>query len=360
MAATDTTTSQILLIADTDGVEPQRIEITGLPSEILAGLPPEDRGAVLGQMLEIGAAALLHGTSTSLLASFDAQIERHVAGMEGHSSEFIAGLSAMGEALKTNLDAHLQRALADFSERSGRTVGDLNAAAQSLVTAKSAQARMSNPRGLDYEAAVAPHLDAFFAPAGDIVESVGGSVGALPRNKKGDWLISLDAGQGRTRRIVFEAKDRPGSRLTGPDGVIAYIDEAMENREAQVGVLVCASMPPELRDVGLRLIGMNRLIVHFDPETGDPMLLRFAAQIARALAMAHREDDDSAVDLLAVQQCVERLRDILDAAREIKRGGQEAARGAERVLTSFERLMSSADSEITALSQALAAPDPEA
>jgi hypothetical protein len=103
---------------------------------------------------------------------------------------------------------------------------------------------------------------------GDIVEATGGTPGLDGKNKKGDFVVTLNPESvgGRDRRVVIEAKDRPSQKLSGKTGALTYLTEAMENRAADAGILVCSTGVPALTGHRLRVYAGNRILVRYDKD----------------------------------------------------------------------------------------------
>lgn len=122
----------------------------------------------------------------------------------------------------------------------------------------------------------------------------------------------------------------------------------MANRDAQVGVLVCATPTPALASQRLRLYGADQILVLLDKDDPDMLALGIACQLARALA-GRPESGGEEVDATLVADSVTRLREILDAASEIRRGVQEAARGIKRIEAAHDALSADATEVIERL-----------
>jgi hypothetical protein len=210
-------------------------------------------------------------------------------------------------------------------------------------------------KGLAYEEQIHPVLESAYAGHGDIVEATGGTPGLDGKNKKGDFVITLNPETlgGRDRRVVVEAKDRPTQKLSGKTGALTYLTEAMENRAADAGILVCSTAVPALADHLLRVYSGNRILVRYDKDEGDTLALEIACQLGRALAArAHGAEDKLNVTLLAAK--IERLREVIEQARAIHGGALEAKRGIRRVDEAYETMRREARALIHELEDRLA------
>lgn len=219
------------------------LEITGAAADAAAQAVEDGRDLAefVTQMLHVGAMVLLHGANVSVVDAVTRELRR---------------------------SQESQQAL------------------------RAARNRMS-AKGLSFEELLAPVLDSAFAPYGDIVEDTSGTPGPDGRDKKGDFTVTLNPSTvgGAGRRIVVEAKDKPGQRLTGKDGALTYLDDAMRNRQAAAGVLVCATPTPALAEQRIRVYPHSRILVLLDKEAPDPLALEVACHLARTMATQATDAD---------------------------------------------------------------------
>lgn len=259
------------------------------------------------RMLEIGGSVLCSGGRLDLLDAVEERVERLLTGLDAHAD-------------------HLGR------------VRDLTDTAPA--------------KGQRFELLAGPILERCFAPFGDIVEDTTHSPGADGTSKKGDFTITVSPtpNAGPTR-IVVETKDRPTLKLTGRDGALTALDGAMVNREAVVGILVCATAAPALAAQRLRSYPGNRLLVLLDRDEPDPLALELACQLARVLALqaATPESGPSAEQILHL---VEQLRIVVDDAAAIRRGWLVAKRGLEAIREGYDTMRSQADAALRDLAEA--------
>ena len=232
---------------------------------------------------------------------------------------------------------------------------ELRSHAQAAQTLR-AVAEKTASKGFTFEELLHPVLDSAFAPHLDIVEATGGTPGADARNKKGDFTVTLNPGSvsGRDLRVVVEAKDKPSQKLTGKDGALPYLADAMSNRAAHAGVLVCATATPALAGQRLRVYPGNRILVLFDKDAQDPLALEIALQLARTLAAgASAEPDETGLDRGALAGQVARLTEIVEAAAEIRGGYLEASRGLKRIDGAYQTFRADALSVLGELTDTL-------
>lgn len=278
------------VITDGDSVVIRELSVRGAPAAAVRhGVAQgEDPADVVRKMLDIGGAVLEHGASSSLVQAVIAEIRS-----EG--------------AMQTRL----------------RKVADRVAS-----------------KGFRYEEQVQPIIEAAFARHGDIVEATGGTPGIDGRSKRGDFVVDLDPGSigGRVRHVVIEAKDSPSLKLKGKGGVLSYLQDAMINREAEAGILVCSGDVPALAQHRLRVYPGNRILVRFDKDDADPLALEVACQLARALAAGSLGEDEVSAHRGVLLQRVERLREIIEQASGIRAGAKQAQRGINQVNDAYDRM----------------------
>lgn len=209
-------------------------------------------------------------------------------------------------------------------------------------------------KGQRFELLAGPILERCFSPFGDVVEDTTGSPGADGASKKGDFTITVaPRPDADPARIVVEMKDRPTLKLTGRDGALTALGGAMTNREASVGILVCASAAPALAAQRLRSYPGNRLLVLLDRDDPDPLALELACQLARALAVQSASPGGSP-SVEQVFRLVERLRIVVDDAASIRRGWLVAKRGLEAIREGYDTMRSQADEALRELTEACA------
>lgn len=271
---------------------------------------------------------------------------RHCVEQGGDAEDAVRRMLEIGGmVLQHGANSTLVEAVITEIRREGVTEASLREMAERVAS-----------KGLRYEEQVQPVLERAAAANGDIVEATGASVGIDGRCKKGDFVISLNPESigGRDRRVVVEAKDQPAQRLGGKDGALTYLMQAMENRDAAAGVLVCASDVPALAGQRLRVYPANRIFVRYDKTDPDPLALEVACQLARGLAARTLGDEDAGMSPRLLAEKVERLREVIEAASEIRGGFLEARRGINRVDTAYQTMRSEALAVVYELEDRLA------
>lgn len=152
---------------------------------------------------------------------------------------------------------------------------------------------LTTQKGQDFEDLVHSALCPLAAMWGDAAEQTGKTEGSAG-NDIGDEVVTLNSNDtnGATGRFVLEMKDR---KLTNPKAM-AELDAAMENRDAQAGIITFAKQEQAPTSAPFHYTD-NRAILVFDKEDPDPFLLRLAYLwarwvVRRSLATVTEEDID--------------------------------------------------------------------
>jgi len=98
---------------------------------------------------------------------------------------------------------------------------------------------------------------------------------------------------------VVEVKDRPIT-LSGKRSIYKELDDAMENRDAHIGIAVVETEHAE-RFSPFRYAGPNYLLVALDWEGQEELPLQVAYQVARTLLVARAGRREAVLDADAVQ-----------------------------------------------------------
>jgi hypothetical protein len=202
------------------------------------------------------------------------------------------------------------------------------------VTAAVAKEReKGHEKGRSYQDLVGDALALISVATGDVLERVADDAGADGGAKVGDHVIVVDRPTGPVR-IVFEAKDvaSMSSRRAREE-----LDEAAENRQASVAVMVFAGQTNAIGEMPLAKLAAGRHAVVFDKATQDDLALRVAYQLARHEALA-MPGAGSAIDLQELGSRVTQAHRILDQITEVKRGHGQIDTGLKTAREHLERL----------------------
>ena len=258
----------------------------------------------VGEALEKRFGEMMHEFSKD---NEECALARLINGIET-SHRRIAGefnLAEEGSALST-----MQRKLTEAIEQQTKANTEFQQEVKTALTAMTVQrkeAQKGTRHGNVFEEAVFELISGRSQAAGDIAEATGEKTGALPRNKKGDVVITLGPTHiAAGAKIVVEAKQRDKYTLTE---ALAEIREARENREAGVGIFVfSASRAPEDLDP-LRHYGDDIVVVWDAEDPGSDVYLDAALSVAKALCNRPKGDGngETSTDLKAVEEAISRI-----------------------------------------------------
>ena len=144
--------------------------------------------------------------------------------------------------------------------------------------------------GVPYELAVVSVVQKIANLAGDDCEATGDKVGAMPRRKSGDGVVSLKQGDSIKARIVLEAKNSALDRKEWQK----EIEDSKQNRDA-TGFIGFAKHSDYLPNGGrVMILDRQTVLVAYDPATDDPQLVALVYQIVKmnTLALSGTIDED--------------------------------------------------------------------
>jgi hypothetical protein len=218
--------------------------------------------------------------------------------------------------------SRLKGMLSDFFQQLNQSLG--------IKAATAAEAEKGHVKGMVFEEDLYHAFAQLGRQVGDETELVRGTVGALSRCKKGDFLATLgETSAAPGERMVVEVKDQP-LRLKN---AIDEMQEARKNREANCGIFVFARgcEPPEVGDFRRIAEDFYVTVDKEDLAADKPLLFLDAAyKIARGLmAAAARRDQAQELDLQRVKDQIDalatwsdRIADMATKARTIQNSGK--------------------------------------
>ncbi|CRK61199.1 transcriptional regulator, Fis family [Alloactinosynnema sp. L-07] len=222
--------------------------------------------------------------------------------------------------------AHLTANQTELADRLTKSQGELTAKIDELATvvrvreATSALAQVTPLKGESFAARVNLVMAGIAAGLGGEYLDTSTTVGALPRCRKGDGLLSTDDG---AARVVIETSDSTRRDWGG------YLDEAERNRGAATSLGIVRT-PEQNGGATVRLIGSRRVVLAFDPDTDDPDLLRTVVQLLRiaALSVTARTGDQ---EIATAEEKIGEAMDQLERIDTIKRAAGTIKAGAEKI-----------------------------
>jgi hypothetical protein len=192
---------------------------------------------------------------------------------------------------------------------------------EKLVALEAAQAARAGERaksaakGGDFEDLLEELLGEIARGGNDLLERTGTDAGDAGRSKKGDFVLTIDPdlARGCELRIVVEAKDR---KVSGRE-MREELRAAKANRDAAVGLVVFTPVhaPAGIAPFDVRAGDVYAVL---DPADPDPATLHAAVRLARLLALASVRESEAEVDVAAVQESLEAIRQALDTVRGLK------------------------------------------
>lgn len=141
--------------------------------------------------------------------------------------------------------------------------------------AKTALATVTPIKGQSYASEIHTMMLSIATGLGDEYNDTSAMAGRLPRCRKGDGVLTIDAG---AARVVVEMTD--SSRVGWSD----YLDEAERNRDAAASLGVVRKATQNGGQT-IRVIGARRVVMAFDPQIDDPDLLRTVVMLVRTVAI---------------------------------------------------------------------------
>ncbi len=282
--------------------------------ELAAHLDPEVRSSLTAR-----AVAEIDELHQATLARLDP--DRN----DSHTAKLVAAISELlgpGGMLASRLEEAFDSAeadnglgkLRDTFERRFQEMRDLLVGEQH----RREEAERGTAKGIEFEDELEEVLRSEArAISGCIVERTGQQGGTLGvQAKVGDFVVSLPDGV----RVVVEAKNTARIGLGGATGILAELDEAMNNRKADWSVCVSRSdsFPTE---VGSFAVYGNRLLV-VDP--GDGTLTRVALRWINAAVRASGAGDaeiDSATALAQLER-IKGLAQSFSRSKKVLAGAQ--------------------------------------
>lgn len=180
-------------------------------------------------------------------------------------------------------------------------------------------------KGLEFEEVVQTKL-VELAP-NDFVSRVSKEKGSVAKSDKGDHVLTISQGNKNEVNIVFESKS--GNDFDSTSKIKKYLDEAMKNRNSEVGVMVFdeISRYKELSSNPFFIIDENKLAVYLDKDDSvDDTAFRVCYVYARQLALKLSKTNvtSNEVDLSMLQDELNNIFNEINNLRAIKMANTEA------------------------------------
>jgi len=212
------------------------------------------------------------------------------------------------------------------------------------------EAEKGTQKGRDFETVLYEKVAGLGQQLQDSTENVTGIVGAIPRSKVGDYVITLgDTSGAPGKRVVVEAKKEQNYRLRD---AIEELKQAKENRQSDCGIFVFAKgyEPAEMGDFK---IDGNDFLCTVDEAMLDrsqtAIFLEAAYKIARVYIITQtRKEKKGDVDLAIVKENVEKMlkqtelmSELLTKAKTIQTSGEYIEKTAKLIKEELESIIDS-------------------
>jgi hypothetical protein len=209
-----------------------------------------------------------------------------------------------------------------FKEQFGQVLGALAEVSEKVAVTK-AEAQiieLTAGKGFSFEDLLHSSLIEVVSVHGDVSDQVGNTSGRLG-NKVGDEVVELndEDTRGASVRYVLEAKDRK----LGLKASLGELEKAMENREADAGILVFSRQDLAPTQGPFQPFG-DKAIVVLDKDEGDLSALRLACCWARWVVQRKLSSVEDAVDIDRVEALIEDGRRALTRISNVRRAHSAA------------------------------------
>ena len=323
-----------------------RTTLTTVINEASAGLTAEVRKVLGG-----GNPELLERLQP-VLERFGNQLDARVATSTETLVEKVA--RQFDPADPTSPMAKHTASLAEQQERLTRRLTEqhqeLTGKVDELVTtlkvqeARATLAKVTPIKGGAYEDGINAVMQSIAAGLGDAYDETAAIVGAVPRSKKGDGVVTVNGG---ATRVVLEMTDSPRT------GWLEYLDEAERNRDAAASLGLVRTAEQNGGQT-IRMMGPRRIVMAFDPDSDDTDLLRTVVMLLRTMAVAASTRVD-AVELATVDEkvaeaidCLSKVDDLKTVAGRIGKDAEKIGLQATSAATTIRRLLSEAQTALSA------------
>lgn len=205
-------------------------------------------------------------------------------------------------------------------------------------------------KGKDFEDKLDPFLWKITHPFKDHVERVN-SVKGKKGSQKGDFVITIN---GSSDKIVVEAKSLKDKVSLTRKGLLGYLDEAMENREAKFAIAVSEN---PLQSIGkYREFEMNKVVCEF----GDGGLpLEVAYEVSRAKLLIKENEAIGKVDVNQISGRIEAVETDLRTIQGIKSKLTNIKNLSESVKDELDELKGRVQDNLAIISRLLIPLNPE-
>lgn len=177
------------------------------------------------------------------------------------------------------------------------------------------EAEMGTRQGFDFEDCIEDILIRLSKPYKDVINRVGTQ--SEGGSKKGDFIIEIKQ-DGKTARILVEAKRDSGKGVGGKNGILADIDQAKENRLADFAIAVYSEEACPKEVGALRYYNNNRVICSIPADCITYLPLEVAYMLARTEVCWQMQHVSGGIDRARVKQAMDQIQEKLRIFQGIK------------------------------------------
>lgn len=205
------------------------------------------------------------------------------------------------------------------------------------LNARRQEADRSTRHGGEFEDEVGRFLQSEAQRLNDHFEAVGETVGRKPRCKVGDHIVTLgqeSAASGAV--IVCEAKEQQGYKM---QDALAEIEEARDNRDAQVGIFVFSKKTAPDNIEPLQRHGNDLFVVWDREDVNTDVYLKAALSIARALVVRKRlADSKTQAELSQLDEAITKIAAEAKRAEQIVTWAQTVKNNGDKIITEAQKI----------------------
>lgn len=271
------------------------------------------------------------------LDSDDSALSRLVSRVEQAQSRISAEFSLDGnDSALARMKRELTNVLQEHQNRTQEFQQTVLTALEAMRVRKEEAAR-STTHGREFQDAGFDFIQGAVQKQGDLAEDVGNTPGILPRNKKGDALITLGPDSAASgANIVVEFKEEKGYSLKS---TMAEIDEARRNREASIGLFIHSSKTAPAGMESLARYGSDIVVVWDAEDESSDVYLKAALMLAKALAVRTTlERESHAADFTAIEQSLTAIEKQVEALGEIRTWSNTIISNGGKIQKSAEKI----------------------
>jgi hypothetical protein len=247
----------------------------------------------------------------------------------------------------SRLKRELQSTIDGLTTSNERFQNEVREALAKLQTQRETAAK-STLHGLTFEERLGELLGGEACRLNDVCEKVGSTVGAIRQCKAGDFVITLgQESAAPDARIVWEAKSNKSYDLAA---ALREIDQARNNRRAQVGVFVFAKdAAPDAIEPFARH-GNDIVIVWDSEDRSSDLFVKVAYSLARALVVREtHESAESEAAVKAIEQATREIERQLGDLSQIKTWADTVRSNGEKISQRAEKIQNSLSAQVETL-----------